>query len=86
MKTRLTVLVGLVSIGMLWGGLAVGKEVPAEPTITLERAVHFLSPDGADTVLAPGVYVVEAKDEKGPQRHRDRRWQNHRHPGRSRCP
>jgi microsomal dipeptidase-like Zn-dependent dipeptidase len=30
----------------------------------LERAVHFLSPDGADTVLVPGVYGAEAKDEK----------------------
>lgn len=64
MEIYRTVVLGLLSVGVLWGGLAVSKEVPAGPTIELERAVHFLSPDGTDTVLAPGVYVAEAKDEK----------------------
>jgi len=64
MRIRVTVVLGLVSVGVIWGGLAVSKEVPSGPTIKLERAVHFLSPDGADTVLTPGVYRIEAKDEK----------------------
>jgi hypothetical protein len=64
MSIRMTVALGLVSFGVLCSGLAVSKEISEAPRIKLERAVHFLSPDGADTVLAPGVYGVEAKDEK----------------------
>lgn len=64
MGIRVTVIMGLVSVGVLWGGLAVSKEVLDGPTIKVERAAHFLSPDGVDTVLAPGVYGVETKDEK----------------------
>ena len=64
MSIRMTVALGLLSVGVLWSGLAVCQEIPAGPSIKLERAVHFLSPDGTDTVLASGVYGVEAKDEK----------------------
>ena len=64
MGIRVTVALGLMSVGMLWGGLALSKEVPDGSTISVERAVHFLSPDGVDTVLAPGIYGTEAKEEK----------------------
>lgn len=64
MSIRMTVALGLLSVGVLWSGLAVSQEIPAGPSIQLDRAVHFLSPDGTDTVLAPGVYGVETKDEK----------------------
>lgn len=37
---------------------------PKGPTITVERAVHFLGPDEARIILAPGVYGVEAENEK----------------------
>jgi hypothetical protein len=55
---------GLLSIGLLGSTLSFSEEVPERSTIKLERAVHFPSPDGADVVLAPGAYGVEAKDEK----------------------
>ena len=64
MGLRLTVVLGIMSVGGLWCGLAISQEVPVGPTIKLERAVHFLSPEGTDTVLAPGVYKSEAKDER----------------------
>jgi len=62
MKVRTTVILGLVSVGVLWGGLVFSKEVLEGPTIKLERAVYFLSADGTNTVLAPGMYGVGAKD------------------------
>ena len=64
MRIHLALGLGLLSVGLLGGALSFGQAVPAGPTIKLERAVHFLSPDGTDTVLAPGTYGVEAKDEK----------------------
>ena len=33
-----------------------------EQFISLERAVHFLTPEGADVVVSPGAYTVEAGD------------------------
>ncbi len=64
MRIHLAMGLGLLSIGLLGSALSFSDAVPAGSTIKLERAVHFLSPDGADTVLAPGIYGVEAKDEK----------------------
>lgn len=64
MRIHLAMGLGLLSIGLLGSTLSFSEEVPERSTIKLERAVHFLSPDGADVVLAPGAYGVGAKDEK----------------------
>jgi len=64
MRNHLKVGFGLVLIGMLGVALGISREAPARRTIKLERAVYFLSSNGADTVLTAGVYEAEAKDER----------------------
>jgi hypothetical protein len=32
-------------------------------TITLEKSVHFTTPDGSDVVVEPGTYTIEAAEE-----------------------
>ena len=50
-------------------GCAGSMEAPSSPTdpglITLERAVHFQSPDAPDVIAGPGKYRVEATAESG---------------------
>jgi len=63
MKTSLTntVLLWAVIIGVLCPG--VGAQESEDPTaMTLERAIHFLAPDGSDELVQPGNYRVEAAD------------------------
>ena len=63
MKTSLakTLLLSAVITGVLCPSL--GAQDSEDPTaITLERAVHFLAPDGSDVLVQPGTYKVESTD------------------------
>ncbi len=55
------VLVMVAIITQVGVAKATGEVDPT--TITLERPVHFLTPDGSDVVVGPGTYEVEATQE-----------------------
>lgn len=44
--------------------LTVWAEVPTAPTVALDRALHFRTPEGADVTLAAGTYRVERSGER----------------------
>jgi hypothetical protein len=62
MKKCLLVSMGFVLLSTDAAAIALGQETSPQSTITLEQAVHFLSPDGAEIVLAPGDYTAKAPD------------------------
>ena len=64
MKNRLIVGLGLLFMSALGGAFVFSQEPAQQSTIALEKAVHFLSPDGADTILSPGEYSARLHDEK----------------------
>jgi hypothetical protein len=64
MKNRLIVGLGLVLISALGGGVVFGQETPERLTVTLDKPVHFLAPDGADKVVSPGEYTAKTHGEK----------------------
>lgn len=64
MRIRLIAGLGFMLTGALGSSSVLSQEVAQAPTIGLERAVHFLSAEGTETVLGPGIYRVEAKGEK----------------------
>jgi len=67
MTNRLLVGMGFVLLSAGAAAFVFSQETPQQPTITLEKAVHFLSPGGADTVLAPGVYAAKPGGDKAIQ-------------------
>jgi hypothetical protein len=67
MRNRLLVGVGCLIVGTFGAVFVSSQEAPERSTITLEKAVHFLSPDGADAVLTPGTYTAKPEGEKAIQ-------------------
>ena len=67
MRIHLIAGLGAILMGVVGGAFVFSQDTPERLTITLERAVHFLAHDGAETVLAPGVYTAKAHDEKSIQ-------------------
>lgn len=59
---RILSLVMFVGIGM--AALITTAAVASAPSITIEKAVHFVTPSGEDVLVQPGTYEVEAV-EKG---------------------
>ncbi len=60
--------IALISLCILYGwllpfSLLADADIPPGPTITLEEAVHYLTPGGEDVVIEPGTYHLEAAEE-----------------------
>jgi hypothetical protein len=55
------------SLTIMLCGLMLGNQAWAfstsSATITLEKSVHFTTPDGSDVVVEPGTYTIEAAEE-----------------------
>ena len=57
----------LRSLTIMFCGLILGNQTWAfsasSATITLEKSVHFVTPDGSDVVIQPGTYTIEPAEE-----------------------
>ena len=67
MKTRLLMGAGFMLVSVLAAALVFSQDTPERNTITLEKTVHFLSPDGSEAVIAPGTYTAKPEGEKAIQ-------------------
>lgn len=68
MNNRLIVGMGVVLISALAGACAFfSQEATERLSVTLDKEVHFLAPDGTDKVLSPGEYTAKTHDEKSIQ-------------------
>src|SRR5262245_53048492 len=64
MRHSTPVNVGLL-IACLVGGWALAQQAAQQSTITFDRPVHFMAPDGSDVEVRTGSYHVESAGEQG---------------------
>lgn len=60
---RVALVVAALALGGVLASLVAADTVPPNPTIALQKAVHFLTAAGEDLVVEPGTYEVEAAKE-----------------------
>jgi outer membrane protein assembly factor BamB len=59
---RVLMTVGLLVVVLMGGGNGLAVTTAGLPTITLEKAVHFLTPEGEDVIVGPGIFEVNAEE------------------------
>ena len=55
---------GALSLALLTGACATIQDRATTDSITLDKPVHFLAPDGNDIVAASGTYRIEATEDR----------------------
>ena len=65
MKNFLKIMPFFIAGLLFWGPIPalMAEETPIDNTVTLEKGLHFLAPDGSDVLLNPGDYEVDAAQE-----------------------
>lgn len=53
-------LIALFAVSILIGGSVLLASTPSASSIEIPKAVHFLTPNGDDVVVGPGMFEVEA--------------------------
>lgn len=56
-------MVGALGLALLTGACATIQERATTDSITLDKPVHFLAPDGSDIIAAPGSYTINATED-----------------------